>query len=97
MKFMITWNPPTGEASFEMRRRFVENGGAMAPGLTLIGRWMGLSGQGVAIVEATDEKALMQERLRWSDLMPFQITPCVDNEVLLSSVRQVLKEPPKAA
>jgi hypothetical protein len=48
-------------------------------GVTLVGRWHGMSGQGVAILESNDPKAMFELRAQWSDLLDLSITPCLED------------------
>ncbi len=45
----------------------------------MLGRWHGMNGQGFAISEATDAKAMFQWYAQWADLMELSVTPCVED------------------
>lgn len=71
--------------------RFLDNRGAPPSGVTMLGRWHGMNGQGVTVVESDDEKAMYLWHLQWADLMQIDTTPCVDDPVagtVLHSMRR---------
>ncbi len=48
-------------------------------GVKLLGRWHGMSGQGVAISESDDAKAMFECGAQWADLLELTITPCLED------------------
>ena len=59
--------------------RFLETGGAPPKGVELLGRWHGMNGQGFAIAESNDAKALYLFQAQWADLIAIEITPCLED------------------
>jgi hypothetical protein len=57
MKFIVKWNIPTGNIP-DAEKRFLSTGAPPPPGVTLVGRWHGMSGGGLMIAETNDAKAL---------------------------------------
>jgi hypothetical protein len=59
--------------------------------VNLIGRWHGMSGGGFAVVETTDPKGLYAWLAEWSEFLPLETTPCLEDaeagEVLKSIQR----------
>jgi hypothetical protein len=45
----------------------------------ILGRWHGMSGQGVAISESEDPKAMFEWRAQWGDLLEMTVTPCLED------------------
>lgn len=87
MKYILSWTLPQNSFNAAVKR-FLETGGAPPKGVELLGRWHGMSGQGFAIIESKDPKALFTYRAQWADLMPLEVTPCLEDadagEVLAS-------------
>jgi hypothetical protein len=78
MKFLVSWSLPP--ATYRAApARFLENGGVPPVGVTLIGRWHGMSGAGCAVVETTDPKALYAWVAEWSEFLPVQTTPVLED------------------
>jgi len=78
MKFLVTWSLPA--ATFRPAvARFLKAGGLPPKGVSLIGRWHGMSGMGVAVVETNDEKALYTWIAEWSEFLPLQTTPVLED------------------
>jgi hypothetical protein len=48
-------------------------------GVKLIGRWHGMSGNGFAVVETDDPKALYAWFAEWQEFLPIQTTPCLED------------------
>ena len=87
MKYIVSWSLP--QATFgAAAARFLETGARPPEGVKLLGRWHGMNGQGFALVESDDAKALYLWQAQWSDLLPSTVTPCVEDaeagEVLAS-------------
>jgi hypothetical protein len=59
--------------------RFLKAGGLPPAGVKMIGRWHGMSGKGFAVVDTTDPKALYAWCAEWSDLLPIETTPCLED------------------
>ncbi len=78
MKYISIWNLPHGTYNGAVSR-FLETGGAPPKGVTMLGRWHGMSGQGVAICESDDPKAMFAWRAQWADLLEMTITPCLED------------------
>ena len=78
MKYILLWtlSPGTYHATVA---RFLETGAPPPKGVSLLGRWHGMSGQGVAILESDDAKAMYELRSQWSDLLELSITPCLED------------------
>ena len=87
MKYIVSWTLPQGTYSAAVAR-FLETGGALPKGVEQLGRWHGMSGQGFAIAESSDAKALYLLQAQWADVISIAITPCVEDadagEVLAS-------------
>jgi hypothetical protein len=78
MKFMVTWTVPQGTFNAAVAR-FLETGGAPPEGVKMLGRWHGMNGQGFAISESSDPKAIYRWVAQWSDLLPLTVTPCLED------------------
>ncbi len=78
MKYIVSWGLPQGTFSAAVAR-FLETGGAPPAGVQMLGRWHGMSGQGFAIAESSDAKALYLWMAQWSDVIPLTITPCLED------------------
>ena len=78
MKFIVSWGLPhtTFHPAVE---RFLSTGGMPPAGVKMVGRWHGMSGKGFAVVETTDVKALYNWVAIWSDLLPMETTPCLED------------------
>ena len=73
-KYIISWTVP--QATFNAAvARFLETGGAPPKGVTMLGRWHAMNGQGFAISESTDAKAMYQSVSEWSDFLSLTVTP----------------------
>ena len=87
MKYITSWTLPQGTFN-SVVARFLETGGAPPKGVQLLGRWHGMSGQGFAIAESNDAKAMYLWQAQWADLLPLTLTPCLEDadagEVLAS-------------
>ena len=78
MKYIVSWNLPQGTFNAAVAR-FLETGGAPPKGVELLGRWHGMSGQGFAVAQSSDPKALFQYRAQWADLLEMAVTPCLED------------------
>jgi Protein of unknown function (DUF3303) len=87
MKYIVNWSLPQ-ETFGATVAQFLETGGAPPAGVKILGRWHGMSGQGFAIAESTDPKALYKFQAQWAGLIPVSVTPCLEDadagEVLAS-------------
>jgi len=78
MKFMVSWSLPP--ATFRPAvARFLKEGGMPPAGVNLICRWHGMSGAGCAVVETNDPKALYAWVAEWSEFLPLQTTPALED------------------
>jgi hypothetical protein len=78
MKYIVSWSLP--QATFRAAlNRFLETGGMPSAGVRLIGRWHGMNATGFAVVETTDAKALYAWVAEWSEFLPIQVTPCLED------------------
>lgn len=78
MKFIVKWSIPKGSI-LAAEQRFTKTGAPPPAGVTMIGRWHGMSGGGVLIAETNDAKALYSWISYWTDLLEFETTPCVED------------------
>ena len=74
MKYISSWTVPQGSFNAAVAR-FLETGGAPPEGV----KRHGMNGQGFAISELTDAKAMYRWVAQWSDLLPLTVTPCVED------------------
>ncbi len=78
MKFIVSWSLPQATLN-TANGRFLKAGGLPPACARMIGRWHGMSGKGFAVVETTDAKALYAWCAEWSDLLPIETTPCLED------------------
>ena len=78
MKFIVSWSLPPATYRPAVAR-FLESGGMPPAGVKLIGRWHGMSGEGFAVVETIDPKALYAWIAEWSEFLPLQTTPALED------------------
>jgi hypothetical protein len=78
MKFISTWSLPHGTFNAAVAR-FLETGGPPPEGVKVLGRWHGMNGQGFAISESDDPKAMYRWFAEWADLLPLTVTPCLED------------------
>jgi hypothetical protein len=78
MKYISHWKlpPSTIEAAI---KKFLETGGVPPAGVKMLGRWHGMNGQGFAIFESDDPKAMYEWYTQWAVVMELTITPCVED------------------
>jgi hypothetical protein len=78
MKYISHWRiPPTSiDAAI---KKFLETGGAPPEGVKMLGRWHGMNGQGFAISESNDAKAMYEWYAQWANVMEVTVTPCVED------------------
>jgi hypothetical protein len=78
MKYIVSWSLP--HATFNGAvARFLETGGAPPKGVAMLQRWHGMNGQGFAMAESADAKALYLWMAQWADLFPLTVTPCIED------------------
>jgi hypothetical protein len=78
MKFLVSWSLP--QATYRSAiARFLKAGGMPPTGVKMIGRWHGMSGMGVAVVETSDAKALYAWVAEWAEFLPLQTTPVLED------------------
>lgn len=78
MKYIVSWLLPQGTFNAAVSR-FLETGGSPPKGVEMLGRWHGMSGQGFAIAESTDAKALFHWQAQWADVLVMSVTPCLED------------------
>ena len=78
MKFMVSWSLPHDSYRAAVSN-FLKAGGLPPANVKLIGRWHGMSGKGVAIVETTDPKALYTWVAEWMEFLPIETTPVLED------------------
>jgi hypothetical protein len=79
MKFLVLWSLP--QSTYRIAaQKFLKTGGGLPPaGIKMIGRWHGMSGKGCAVVETTDAKALFTWIAEWSEFLPIEVTPVLED------------------
>ena len=78
MKYIVSWSLPQATYSAAVAR-FLETGGSPPKGVQVLGRWHGMNGQGFAVADSNDAKALYLWQAQWADLMPIVVTPCLED------------------
>ena len=78
MKFIVSWKLPQATYN-DAVARFLKAGGLPPAGVTMLGRWHGMSGGGFAVAEASDAKGLYAWLAEWSDVIPIEATPCLED------------------
>lgn len=78
MKYIVSWTLPPASYSAAVAR-FLETGGAPPQGVEMLGRWHGMNGQGFAITESSDAKAMFLFQAQWADVIAITVTPCVED------------------
>ena len=78
MKFMVSWSLPHDTYRAAVGN-FLKAGGLPPANVKLIGRWHGMSGKGVAVVETTDPKALYTWVAEWMEYLPLETTPVLED------------------
>lgn len=78
MKYIVSWSLP--QATYNAATaRFLQTGAMPPAGVTLLGRWHGMSGAGFGIVETSDAKALYAYMAEWMEFLPIAVTPCLED------------------
>jgi len=78
MQFVVSWSLPP--ATYRQAvARFLQNGGLPPAGVKMTGRWHGMSGKGFAVVETNDPKALYAWVAEWSEFLPMETTPVLED------------------
>lgn len=78
MKYISHWRIPPNLLDAAIKK-FLETGGPPPKGAKMLGRWHGMNGQGFAIYESDDVKAMYEWYAQWSNVMELIITPCVED------------------
>jgi hypothetical protein len=78
MKYISHWKIPPSSIDAAIKK-FLETGGAPPEGVKLLGRWHGMNGQGFAISESNDAKAMYQWYAQWANVMEISVSPCVED------------------
>jgi hypothetical protein len=90
MKYIVSWTLPQSTYRSTIAR-FLETGGMPPAPVKLLGRWHGMNGAGFAVVETTDAKALYAWFSEWSEFLPINTTPCLedaDAATVLKSIKR---------
>ncbi|MFV8054211.1 DUF3303 domain-containing protein [Mycobacterium sp. 48b] len=78
MKFIVHWTQ--SQANYrDAVEKFKKTGGQVPEGAKMLHRWWGMNGQGFAIVETDDAKAMFESVAEWGEFLTFDITPCVED------------------
>ena len=77
MKFMVSYSIPPA-SMVAARARFLETGGNPPAGVKMLGRWHG-AGQGFALAQSDDPKAVYEWAAVWADLMNISVIPVVED------------------
>ena len=89
MKFIVSWTLPQATYNTAVDR-FLKSGGTPPAGVNMTGRWHGANSAGFAIAETNDPKALYTWAAQWMDVIPIDVTPCLEDAdagEVLSSLR----------
>ena len=78
MKFIVHWTQIPGKYRDGIAK-FKETGGQPPDGVTLLGRWWGMNGQGFAVAEADDAKTMFEVAAEWGEFLNLEITPAVED------------------
>jgi hypothetical protein len=78
MKYISHWKipPQLTEATI---KQFLATGGTPPDGVKLLGRWIGMNGEGFAVSESNDPKAMYAWYIQWASVMELTVTPCVED------------------
>ncbi len=76
---MITF-PLQKDTFKETMARFLDNGGLPPDGVTMLGRWHGLSSsEAFVLAETDDPKGVYRWLASWSDLLDFKVIPVIED------------------
>lgn len=79
MKYMITF-PLQKDTFNETMARFLDNGGLPPDGVTMLGRWHGLStSEAFVLAETDDPTGIYRWLAGWSDLLDFRVVPVIED------------------
>ena len=78
MKYISHWKIPPGLTDAAIKQ-FLETGGAPPAGVKMLGRWLGMNGEGFAVSESDDAKAMYTWYVQWASVMELTVTPCVED------------------
>lgn len=89
MTFIVSWT--LAQATYNAATdRFLKSGGMPPAGVKLLGRWHGMNMCGFGVAETEDPKALYRWVAEWADVIPIDVTPCLDDAdagAVLASMR----------
>src|SRR4051812_21567957 len=68
MKYLVQWTAPQ-ESTRRAAERFLQTGGKPPDGVTQLGRWFGMNGNGCSVVEAVDPKGVFSLISEWQEFM----------------------------
>lgn len=91
MKFMITFNIPTG-TNRDAISKFLATGAPAPEGVTILGRWHAPGGYGWALVEADDLGPVMTHATQWSHLLDIETTPVLEDGPAAEAIATGLAE-----
>ena len=87
MKFMVISTYEPGR-TLEVRKRRLELGTNLPPGLKVLGMWSDIAGgRGFTLCEGDDPNVLAQGGMAWSDLMSMECVPVIDSEEMLKLIK----------
>ncbi|MDV3125700.1 DUF3303 domain-containing protein [Mycobacterium sp. 21AC1] len=78
MKFIVHWTQSQTNYR-DAIDRFKKNGAQMPDGVTMLGRWWGMNGQGFAVVETDNAKAMFESVAEWGEFLTMDVTPAVED------------------
>jgi hypothetical protein len=79
MKYLVQWTVP--QATFRVAtERFLKTGAKPPDGVTQLGRWFGMNGQGCAVLEASDPKGIFALVSEWQEFIDIEATPVLEDD-----------------
>lgn len=78
MKFILHWTQTKSDYRGAIDK-FKKTGAQPPEGVTILGRWWGMNGQGFAVAESDDPKAMFESAIEWGEFLDIEITPCVED------------------
>ena len=78
MKFIAHWTQTTATYRAAVER-FKQTGAQPPEGVTMLGRWFGMDGQGFAVFESNDTKAIFTVVAEWGEFFTISVTPAVED------------------
>jgi hypothetical protein len=79
MKYLVQWTAPQ-ESMRPAAERFLQTGGKPPDGVTQLGRWFGMNGNGCSVVEAADPKGVFSLLSEWQEFMHIEATPVLEDD-----------------